>query len=83
MLLYRHLQDRQTDTQQNDLKGLGPLATPGPPNKNKTKQNRVSPREWVMTSEAKYAVSQFWNLSEFRLNSGGEPASGLVLSRDG
>lgn len=36
-----------------------------------------------MISEVKYVVSQFWNVSEFRLNSGGEPAPGLVLSRDG
>lgn len=36
-----------------------------------------------MTSEVKYVMSQFWNVSEFRLNSGGEPAPGLVLSRDG
>ena len=36
-----------------------------------TKKLRVSPRESVMTSDAKYEVSQFWNLSEFyRLNSG-------------
>lgn len=46
-------------------------------------RNRVSPREWVMTSDTKYVVSQFWNLSEFRLNSGVEPALGLVLSREG
>lgn len=37
-----------------------------------TKKLRVHPRESVMTSDAKYEVSQFWNLSEFqRLNSGG------------
>lgn len=36
-----------------------------------------------MTSDTKYVVRQFWNLSEFRLNSGGEPALGLVLSREG
>lgn len=59
---------------------LGPLP---PPLKTKKQRNRVSPREWAMTSEVKYVMSQFWNVSEFRLNSGGEPAPGLVLSRDG
>lgn len=35
----------------------------------------MSPRESVVTSDAKYEVSQFWNLSGFhRLNSGGERA---------
>lgn len=46
--------------------------TPGCFEGHATKRLRVRPRVSVMTSDAKYEVSQFCNLSEFhRLNSGG------------
>lgn len=48
------------------------IHTPGQFEVHGTKKLRVSPRESLMTSDAKYEVSQFWNLSKFhRLNSGG------------
>lgn len=51
--------------------------TPGCLEVHGTKKAWASPREWVMTSDAKHVVSQFWNLSEFhRLNSGGKQVLG-------
>lgn len=59
--------------------------TPGHFEVHGTKKFRVSPKESVMTSDAKYEVSQFWSLEGFhRLNSGaGELALGLLQREKG
>lgn len=44
-------------------------------------RNRVSPRASVMTSEAKYEVSQFWSLSRFQTETPGvREGLGLLLT---
>lgn len=75
MQLYQDLQDRQPHTQQNAMKSLG--------QKKKKKEHQGEPQGTGDDLRCKACSEPVLDLSKFRLNSGGEPALGPVLSMKG